>query len=289
MNVGAHMSIAGGLHRAIERAESEGATALQIFVRNQRQWDAKPMADDDRDRFREARLASGLSGVIAHASYLPNLASPDDALWERSISAITDELGRADALGLDALVLHPGAHMGSGVDAGLTRISRAVRRILDAHPRARCRLLFETTAGAGTQIGSRFDELARLMATSGPLDRLGVCLDTCHVYAAGHDIGSAAGYRRVRRELDAIVGLVHLHAVHVNDSEGALGSHLDRHAHIGRGEIGDAGFGALMRDPRLAAVPKILETPKGRTRGRTWDAVNLARLRRLARPKGHRR
>lgn len=281
MNLGAHMSIAGGHHLAVERATEVSATALQVFVKNQRQWAAPPLDPGQAARFREAREGSRIEGAIAHASYLANLASPDDALFERSVDALVDEVSRAEAMGLDGLVVHPGAHMGSGVEAGLRRISSGARRVIAATPGARVRILFETMPGAGTQVGGRFEEIARLVATSGPRDRVGVCLDTCHVFAAGYDLRDAAAWRRTRRDFDSIVGLAHLRAVHLNDSGGALGSHLDRHAHIGQGQIGEAGFAAIASDRKLRGLPGILETPKG-TPDEAWDARNLALLRRLA-------
>lgn len=280
MNLGAHMSIAGGLHLAIERAEAVGATALQIFTRNQRQWAASPLTREAIDAFRAAHAASPVGPVIAHASYLINLASPDAGVRRRSLDTLRDELERAEVLGLDAVVFHPGAHMGEGVDAGLTRVAAGVRQVLLESPGYRCRVVFETTAGAGTQLGNTFEEIARLMATSGDIDRLGVCIDTCHIFAAGFDIRDAAAYRKTRRLFDSIVGLSHVVAFHLNDSAGKLGGHLDRHAHIGRGRIGKEGFRALMRDRKLAHVPKLLETPKeGTFRGKSWDVENLRVLR----------
>lgn len=281
MNLGAHMSIAGGLHLAVERATEVSATALQLFVKNQRQWAAPPLDPAAADRFREARERSRIRGAIAHASYLVNLASPDDALFERSVDALADEVRRADALGLDGLVVHPGAHMESGIEAGLRRIALGTRRVIAATPGATVRILFETMPGAGTQVGGRFEEIARLVATSGPKERIGVCLDTCHVFAAGYDLRDAAAWRRTRRDFDSIVGLAHLRAVHLNDSGGALGSRLDRHAHIGRGRIGEAGFAAIVADRKLTGLPGVLETPKG-TPDEAWDARNLELLRRLA-------
>jgi deoxyribonuclease-4 len=281
MNLGAHLSVAGGLHRAFERAREETATALQIFTRNQRQWRAVALPSESCARFREARAESAVQGVLAHASYLINLASPDEDLRERSLRALSLEYRRAEALGIDALIFHPGAHMGSGIEAGLRRIAAGVRIVLDETPGYRCRLVFENTAGAGTQIGSRFEEIARLLAVSGPLDRTGVCLDTCHLHVAGYDLRDPSRYRRLRRECDSIIGLSRVVALHLNDAAAELGSHLDRHAHIGRGAIGLDGFRALMRDDRFAEVPKVIETPKGRNGRRSWDRVNLARLRSL--------
>jgi len=282
MNLGAHLSIAGGLHRSLERAREETATALQVFTRNQRQWNAgPPLTAEAIARFHEARNASPVTSVIAHASYLVNLATPVDRILLQSIDALRLEYERAEALGMDALVFHPGTHMGAGIEEGLRRIAEAVRGILAATHGFRCRLAFETTAGAGTQIGSRFEEIARLLAVSGPIERLGVCVDTCHLHAAGYDLRSEASYRATRRQLDSIVGLSHVVAMHLNDAGGKLGGRLDRHAHIGRGRIGREGFRCIMKDRKLAHVPKVIETPKGTFRGRSWDRINLALLREL--------
>ena len=282
MNLGAHMSIAGGLHKAIERAEAIDATALQIFTRNQVQWKAKALSDDDCRRFREARSESRIEGVIAHANYLINLASPDEKLRRMSIEGLLLDYERSEALGLDVLVFHPGSHKGSGVEEGLRRIAGGVEKILASTNGFRCRLAFETTAGQGTQLGSRLEEIARLLAASGPVERLGVCLDTCHLFAAGFDLRNRAAYRRTMGQLDAIVGINHVVAIHVNDSKTPLGSRVDRHNHIGRGEIGLDGFRALMTDRRFQDVPKVLETPKGTYRRRDWDRINLDTLRDLA-------
>jgi deoxyribonuclease-4 len=282
MNLGAHMSIAGGVHRAIARAEEVGATALQIFTRNQRRWTAPPLSGAAVEAFRRARAESTVGAAVAHASYLVNLASPDDALHARSLTVLRDELERAEALGLDALVVHPGAHMGGGADEGLRRIAAGVREILHGTAGFRCRLAFETTTGGGSHLGSTFEELARLLATCGEIERLGICIDTCHVFAAGYDLRDASAYRKTRRLFDSIVGLSHVVAIHLNDSAGKLGGRLDRHAHIGRGRIGAEGFRALLRDDKLAHVPKLLETPKeGTCRGKPWDVENLRVLRAL--------
>jgi len=281
MNLGAHLSVAGGISKSVARAEAVTATALQIFTRNQRQWAAKPLDADEVRAFRDERERSAIDGAIAHASYLINLATPDETSWQRSLETLADEFDRAEVLGLDGVVFHPGAHVGSGLDAGLARVATAVRTILRTRKGHRCRILFETTVGAGTQIGGRFEEIARLLATSGRIKQLGVCLDTCHVFAAGYDLRTAAAYRRTRRTFDSIIGLDHLAAIHLNDSKGKLESHLDRHEHIGRGRIGVEGFRALMRDERMASVPKVLETPKGTYRNQDWDKKNLTLLRRL--------
>jgi deoxyribonuclease-4 len=284
MHLGAHMSIAGGIEKAVARGREIGATALQIFTRNQVQWRPKPLTDAECSAFRAARSASPIGPVVGHASYLINIASPDDALWQRSIDALRIDYERSEALGLDALVFHPGAYMDADLETGLRRVAEAAGRILSVTPGYRCRLAFETTAGAGSQIGSRFEEIARLLAASGPPERLGVCIDTCHIFVAGYDVRDERRYRRAMREFDAVVGIRHLVAVHVNDSKGELGSRVDRHAHIGHGRIGLEGFRALVRDRRLDEVPKILETPKGEARRPSWDERNLATLRRLSLP-----
>ncbi len=283
VNLGAHVSIAGGLHKAVERAAALDATALQIFTRNQVRWKAKPLSEMECRRFRQARAESRIQGAIAHASYLINLASPDAALRRRSVQSLRVDYERSEALGLDALVFHPGSHMGSGEDAGLDRISDGVAGIMALTQGFRCRLLFETTAGQGDQLGHRFEEIARLLNGSDSPERLGFCLDTCHVFAAGYDLGDRPSFHALMRQIEASIGLRHLAAIHINDSRAPLGSRIDRHAHIGHGRIGLDGFRALMRDRRFRRIPKILETPKGTYRRRSWDRINLETLRGLTR------
>lgn len=272
------MSIAGGLHRAFAQAEAVDCSALQVFSKNPSQWQGKPLTAQDLACWHGAREASPIGPVLAHASYLINLASPDQQQWQRSLDAVLDELERCAALQIPQLILHPGAHLGSGEMAGLTRIVAALGRIADLGP-PEVTLLLENTAGQGTCLGARFEQLATLL-DGVPNGRLGICLDTCHAFAAGYDLSSAEGYEAVMAEFGRLIGLAPLRAFHLNDSKKGLGSACDRHEHIGQGAIGQTGFAALLQDERLRKIPKILETPKGDDD--RFDRNNLALLRQLA-------
>jgi deoxyribonuclease-4 len=275
------MSIAGGVHRALERGISIGCRAVQIFVKNQLRWSAPPLAEEDIRAFRE--LLPRLAGVFAHTAYLINLASPDEQIFARSVAGLAEELRRCRALGIELLVMHPGAHLGSGPKAGIRRLAQGVRQAYEQAETREVTLLLETTAGRGTLLGGRFEELRDMM------DRLagrrsvpaGICLDTCHVFSAGYELRNREGYERTLSSLRRAVGLSSLKALHLNDTEGKLGSGVDRHAHIGRGRIGLAGFRLLLGDRRLRNLPGVLETPKSEDLHE--DVENLARLRRLAR------
>jgi deoxyribonuclease-4 len=275
------MSIAGGLPLGIERALKVKARALQIFTKNASQWKAKPLAEIESQAFRDAWQASGLAPVLAHDSYLINLASPTPALRKQSIDALADELRRAEALGVRYLVTHPGAHMGSGVREGCDRVAESLNRARALAPAPTVIVLLETVAGQGSALGRRFEELARMREGVERRDLTQFCLDTCHVHAAGYDLTTDEGYEETIQEFDAILGLESLRAFHVNDSKNERGSRVDRHEHIGKGRIGVAAFARLMRDPRFRTVPKLLETPKGAD-GVVMDRRNLALLRRLA-------
>lgn len=277
--LGAHESVSGGLHLAFRRIGHVGGEALQIFTRNQRQWAASELSVAERDAFREAHEESGHMAVVSHASYLVNLASTREDVLARSAAHLAGELGRCDQLGIASVVLHPGSHGGDGIEAGLHRLNAGLDLVL-AQSRKKVRVLLETTAGQGTGLGSSFEELAYLLESSRFPELLGVCVDTCHVFAAGYDLRSAKGYAAMVDALDGTVGLENVHLFHVNDSKTGLGSRVDRHEHIGKGAIGLAGFGHLLRDPRFAGVPMILETPKGD--GLEEDIRNLDILRTLA-------
>jgi deoxyribonuclease-4 len=261
--MGAHMSIAGGHDLAIERGDAVGCSAIQLFTKSHNQWAAKPLTDDAVRRFREARERSGIGSVVAHDSYLINLCSPDDALWRKSIDACSEELRRCALLGIPWLIAHPGGHMGRGEDYGVRRMAEAIDAIHARVPATTASLALETTAGQGTIIGYRFDQLARTIKRTSDPDRIGICLDTCHVFAAGYDIRSSRGYQETFRILDGELGLWRLAAVHVNDSKKDLGCRVDRHEHIGKGFLGLEAFRWLMKDRRLLEVPLVLETPKG--------------------------
>ena len=278
-NLGAHVSTAGGLHRAFERAVAATCHVVQIFSKNQRQWQAKPLTDKELDAFKAEHRAWGGGPLIVHDSYLINLGSPDDALWEKSIAAFAHELERCDQLGVPALVTHPGAHVGSGEDRGLERVGAALRRLLNDGIGGDTQILLEITAGQGTTLGHRFEHLQRLLELTEGHERVGVCFDTCHAFASGYDFRTPATYAATFDAFDHLIGLDRLRAFHLNDSKGDLGSHLDRHMHIGAGMIGLTGFSLLMNDPRFTAIPMALETPK--EPDETADQVNLQSLRAL--------
>ena len=282
--LGAHQSIAGGLHRAFDRILAVGGESLQIFTANQRQWRVKPPAAEDIRLFAEKWQACGQMPVASHGSYLINLAAADPVAAAKSIAAFADELGRCLQLGLGFVVLHPGSHLGAGVEAGLEAVARNLDQALEQAgvPATGLKVLLETTAGMGTALGSRFAELGWLLGRSRYAHNLGVCIDTCHIFAAGYDLRDQAAYAATMAELEREVGLARVHFVHLNDSKKGLASRVDRHDHIGRGEIGDEGFRLLLNDPRFARHPMTLETPKGDDLAE--DRENLARLRGLLAP-----
>jgi len=273
------MSIAGGLHLALERGRAIGCGAVQIFLKNQRQWAAKPLAADEVRAFGAARRATAIRHVFAHSSYLINLGNPSAALWSQAVAAFTDELERAEALGLSCVVVHPGSHMGTGIEAGISRVTAALDEALARTAGYRIKIALENTAGAGNTIGRTFGELAAMLERAARPERLGVCVDTCHLFAAGYDLRTGAGYRRAMAECEATVGRRRVLAFHLNDAKAPLGSGLDRHENIGRGLLGLAPFRWLLNDHSFAGVPKVLETPKAPEP--TADLRNLAALRRL--------
>jgi deoxyribonuclease-4 len=287
---GAHLSIAGGVDRAVERARELRADCLQLFVKSPSQWRFAALSEAEVQRFRTAARDAALAPLVGHASYLLNLASPAASLWERSWRCLLEEWDRAERLGLDGLVVHPGAHMGSGEAAGLARIVRALARLRRERPDRRTRILLETTAGAGSVLCGRLEHLEHLIGTCDPPGALGqgrgvwlgVAIDTCHLFAAGYDLRTPAALEETLGQLDEKVGLGRVAVVHANDARGDLGSGLDRHEHIGRGKLGRQTFRLLVNHPALAHLPFILETPKEDDRGRKMDPVNLRALRRLA-------
>lgn len=281
---GAHMSISGGHALAIDRALACDMSALQIFTKNQRQWKASPIDPEAAELFRERYKESGLKQVVAHDSYLINVGSPDPELWEKSRAALQDELVRCDQLGVPYLVAHPGAHMNEGVDAGVARIAEAINRVHLELPDGEAMVLLETTAGAGTVIGRTFEELAMIIDQVDDKDRMGVCFDTCHVFAAGYEIRNEADYKKTMQSFDEVIGLERLKAFHLNDSQNALGTRKDRHADIGDGEIGLDAFGFIVNDKRFANVPGLLETPKDSDDDGS-DMRNIATLTGLIRSK----
>ncbi|MFH0963936.1 MAG: deoxyribonuclease IV [Planctomycetota bacterium] len=280
--IGAHMSIAGGISRAFERGVRVGCRTIQVFVKSPTRWKAQAFTDAERERSLAEAKRTGLSPVIAHASYLINLCSIDDALWARSVEGFTEELLRADAVDADDIVLHVGSYRGADARFGVERAGTALARIVETTPAARTRIALETTAGTGSTACGRFEEIALLLAHVGRPERFGVCFDTCHVHAAGYDITSGPKLRETLRQFDQEVGPGRLTVLHLNDCRGGTGSRMDRHEHIGKGAIGLEAFRAVMREERFAAMPKIIETPKFDRKGRSMDPVNLTLLESLA-------
>ncbi|MEW6283549.1 MAG: deoxyribonuclease IV [Candidatus Eremiobacterota bacterium] len=276
--LGAHCSCAGGFARAFQRAREAGADSLQIFTRAPSRWEARPLEEAQVTGFRRAREEAGQPPVLAHDLYLTNLAAPDEEIRRRSLDSLAEEVLRCHRLGLDGLVCHLGAHMGAGEATGLARFAEGLSEVLRRTRATGLPILLETTAGQGTCLGHRFEHLAEVLCACRQDPRLGVCLDTCHVFAAGYDLATGAGYRNTWRLFDAAVGRTRLRALHLNDSQRERGSRVDRHANIGHGTIGDAGFRRLLRDESLAAVPMIVETPESEVMHR----ADLERLRRLA-------
>jgi deoxyribonuclease IV len=276
--LGAHMSIVGGANLAIERARSIDCTAMQIFVKNNMQWFARPLTRDEIRTFLEHQQRRELSSIFAHANYLINLAATNGQFHANSIRSLSEELIRADQLELPFLVLHPGAHLGAGEEVGLEKIVDSIDRVFSGLPKIKTRVALETTGGQGSCLGNKFEHLAYIISRVREPERLCVCLDTAHVFASGYEIGSEASVRKIFREFDRVVGLDRLVAIHLNDSKTACGSRVDRHEHIGRGKIGLPAFRFIMGD-RFRKIPKVLETPKGKDLRE--DVTNLKTLRRL--------
>ncbi len=276
--LGAHESVAGGLHLAFDRIQEVGGSALQIFTRNQRQWNPKPVTEEEQRLFAAAWEESSNIPVASHASYLVNLASGKPDLVQKSITAFADELQRCEVLNIPLVVMHPGSHGGDGVDTGITRFIENLDLALERADN-QVTVLLETTAGQGTGLGSRFEELGAIIEGSRYGNKLGVCMDTCHIFAAGYDIRSPESYQASMAEFDRIVGIERIQFFHLNDSKKGLECKVDRHEHIGQGEIGLEGFRNLLNDPRFANHPMTLETPKGKDLQEDRD--NLAALRAL--------
>ena len=273
------MSISGGVHMAIERARSIDCTAAQMFVKNNMQWFARPLTHEEIRAFLNHVQRGELLSIFAHANYLINLAATNPQFHANSIRALAEELTRANQLELPFLVLHPGAHLGAGEETGLEKIAKSIDRVFARVPKVRTKIALETTAGQGSCLGEQFEHLAYIIHNVRDSERLCVCLDTAHVFAAGYDIADERGVKKTFREFDRVVGLDRLATIHLNDSKTPLGSRVDRHEHIGKGKIGLPAFRFIMRDRRFRKIPKVLETPKGKDLAE--DVVNLTTLRSL--------
>jgi deoxyribonuclease-4 len=275
------MSISGGCDRAVRSAHAFGFETVQLFTKNNNQWRAKPISDEEAERFQTALRESGVGHPISHDSYLINLASPDDFLWRRSVEAFQVELERAEQLGIAYVVMHPGSYVNSSEAEGLSRIVAALDEIHSQTPGLAACTLLETTAGQGSALGWRFEHLAEIKQRVRAPERVGVCVDTCHLFAAGYPLATQAEYEATMNAFDAIIGLDQIKAFHLNDSKKDLGSRVDRHEHIGRGRMGLEPFRRLLNDPRFAGTPMYLETPKGQEGGVELDVINLKTLRGL--------
>jgi deoxyribonuclease-4 len=277
--LGAHMSISGGIHLAPGRGVEAGCGVIQVFTQNASQWRGKEITEADALLFREKWRDSGLHEIVSHDIYLVNLGAPPGEVRDKSLAAFREEMVRCARLGIDRIVMHPGAHTGDGEAAGIRRIVEAFDRLFAVVPEYTGQVLLETTAGQGSNLGYRFEQLKAIIDGSAFPERFGVCLDTCHVFAAGYDLTTREGYDRTFAEFDRLIGLGRLRAFHVNDSKKGLNCRVDRHEHIGRGAMGLVPFRFLMNDPRFEKIPKFLETPKGDND--EMDAINLKVLRDL--------
>lgn len=276
--LGAHVSIAGGVFNAFIQGEALGCTTIQIFTKSSNQWRAKELGKEELEHYHAEQKRTGIKPVIAHDSYLINLASPVEALVTKSREAFLLELQRCEAMKIPYLVTHPGSHTGAGEESGINKIIESINWLHKKTEDFEAKIALELTAGQGATLGCTFGQIADMIEKSDHPDRLMVCLDTCHIFAAGYDIRTEDSYRKTIEEFDRIIGLKRLAVVHLNDSKKGLGSRVDRHEHIGRGEIGTKAFELIMKDKRMAKIPKLLETPKADD----MDRVNLALLRKLA-------
>lgn len=281
MRFGAHMSIAGGVDNAPLRGRETGCDTIQIFTKNNNQWKAKKLSKEEIQRFKKNQKETNISPVVAHTAYLINIASADERIYQKSLDALYIEMERTEALGLPYLVLHPGAHLGKGEKNGLDRIIQSLDFLHKKAKKFKMKILLETTAGQGTSLGYCFEHFAYILEGVKDKNRLGMCLDTSHVFAAGYNIKTKKGYGETMRIFDSLIGTKKIKAFHVNDSKKPLGSRVDRHEHIGRGFIGKNGFKHLLRDERFSSLPMILETPKD------FEGADIKNLRTLRRIAGH--
>ncbi len=277
--LGAHMSTAGGADKALERGQSIGCETIQIFVTSPSQWKTKVLKQPEIDRFIAAQSETGIAPVIAHSRYLINLGSPDDEVWRKSVEAFGEELLLCQQLQVPAIVIHPGAHIESGEETGLRRIASALDELRQRSDQPAARVLLETTAGQGSVLGYSFEQLAQIIDLVQDASWLGICFDTCHAFAAGYELRTREGYEGTWEQFDRVLGVEKLEFIHLNDTKGCLGCHLDRHEQIGQGELGLEPFRFLLNDPRFQDLPMALETPKGPDMAE--DVENLRILRGL--------
>jgi deoxyribonuclease-4 len=281
--IGAHMSIAGGIYNAIAHGRAVDCTTIQLFTKSNNQWDAKPLEDEEVEKFHADKAEAGIDPVIAHTAYLINIASPREEIFKKSYAALIEELERCRVLGIPDLVLHPGSYLNTSEEEGVKKIVDTLNRIFDETPEIKTRIALETTAGQGSNLGYKFEQLAEMIDGIENRERISVCLDTCHIFAAGYDIRDRKNYGATFKQFDEIIGLTNLRVIHLNDSLKEFNSKRDRHAHLGLGSIGLEAFKFIMRDKRLKNIPKLLETPKEHE-GRPYDKINLDILRKFYKP-----
>jgi deoxyribonuclease-4 len=256
------MPISGGVHTAFKRGTSIGCATMQVFTKNNNQWKGKPLTDEDIENYKMAEVKARIAPVVAHAAYLINLCATNQAILAKSRIAMVDELKRCEALGIRGLIFHPGSHMGAGEEEGIKQIAESINIVHAKTNNFRILTTLETTAGQGSALGYRFEQLRQIIDLVEGKGRMAVCLDTCHLFAAGYNIRTEHGWKETMKQFHELIGLGRLLAIHMNDSTREVGSRVDRHEHIGKGQIGKAGFQAVMSDPRFCHIPKILETPK---------------------------
>jgi len=279
MNLGAHISIAGGVFNVFERAKKITANSIQIFTKSNNRWFSKPYSKNEIKEFYRLQEEYKPFAVFAHDAYLINLCSPNSETEKKSIDAFIDEIKRCDQLSLPYLVMHPGSHLGKGEKWGLNKIVENFNNILNKNPDSKVIILLETTAGQGTNLGYKFEQLEYILNNVECKEKFGICVDTCHIFAAGYDISTESGYKKTFVEFDKIIGLERIKVFHLNDSKKPFGSRKDRHQHIGKGEIGLEAFRCLINDKRFSDIPMVLETPKDDEKN--MDVENLKVLRSL--------
>jgi len=284
--LGAHMSIAGGYYKAVDLARTAGCDVVQLFTKNNNQWRAKPISDQEAGQFRDMLGERNIAHPLSHASYLINLASPDPLLWQKSVDSMVVELMRAEQLCIPYVVVHPGASVAASPAEGIANVIRALDEICQRTGDIAAIPLLENTAGQGSCLGCRFEQVAEMLAGVREPKRVGVCIDTCHAFAAGYPLGTPAEHEATWKTFDRTVGIGRIRAIHLNDSKRELGSRVDRHEHIGRGQLGAEPFRLLLNDDRFRSIPMYLETPKGQHEGEDWDVINLRTLRGLLRQGG---
>ncbi len=278
--IGAHMSIAGGVFNAIAFGVEMDCATIQLFTKSNNQWKAKILTDEEVEQYFKDREKAAINPVVAHTSYLINIASPKEDIYKKSVESLIEEIERCDLLGIDDLVMHPGSYLDTTEEIGIKKIIDTLNDIFEKTHQLKARIALETTAGQGTNLGYKFEQLAEMIDGIENKERISVCMDTCHIFAAGYDIRDKKSYEKTIKQFDNIIGLSYLRAMHLNDSKMEFGKKRDRHEHLGEGYIGADAFKFIMQDERLNNIPKLLETPKERD-GINMDKVNLALLRKF--------